>query len=432
MLKRAFVMLLGMSLLSGQAAVADASITYLHSFTGIPDGANPVAGLVSDKTGALYGVTSQGGAYGQGTVFKLTPPTTMGGPWSETILHSFNGGSPGFLAGLVLDQSGALYGTVGGGTDGFGIVYKLAPPATPSGGWAFSVLYNFLGQDGAGPQGNLIFDDAGALYGTTYSGGVNNLGVVYELAPLHGMSAVWTETVLHSFAGEPTDGSSPAAGLVFDKKNRVLYGTTSAGGVSPPAPSAPVGTVFMLSPSGSKRWTETILHTFLGIDGSYEGKDPDAPLVLDSSGALYGEAAITNVHETPGTVFRVAPPAKWTSDWTATDIGVPQPFGEAPAGPFGGLVFDQSGSLYGVTPGFGTSGCPGCPESIVGGGIFKLTPAEGGSWIGQELYAFPITAGTTDGGSPSGPLIIDNAGAFYGMTFGGGTNGFGTVFKLTQ
>ncbi len=161
----------------------------LHSFAGGGDGAFPYAGLISDASGALYGTTAYGsGAPGYGTVFKLTPSATPGGAWTESVLHSFAGGGDGAypFAGLISDASGALYGTTlyGSGAPGYGYgtVFKLTPPATAGGAWTESVLHSFAGGgDGAYPYAGLISDASGALYGTASQGGGAGWGTVFEL-----------------------------------------------------------------------------------------------------------------------------------------------------------------------------------------------------------------------------------------------------------
>jgi uncharacterized repeat protein (TIGR03803 family) len=218
----------------------------LHSFgSGPDDGSTPVAGLIFDAAGNLYSTTSGGGTYGPGTVFELTPAGT------ETVLYSFgafgDGVSP--YAGLIFDAAGNLYGTTYGGGAyqcslgaGCGTVFELSPNGT--GGWTETVLHSFgNGTDGAIPSAGLIFDAAGNLYGTTAYGGdyggYNGDGTVFELSP--NGSGGWTETVLHNFHYNGTDGVSPYAGLIFDAAGN-LYGTTREGGTSS------YGTVFEITP----------------------------------------------------------------------------------------------------------------------------------------------------------------------------------------
>jgi uncharacterized repeat protein (TIGR03803 family) len=307
--------------------------TVLHSFTGGSDGAYPVASLVADATvGNLYGTTEQGGAYGFGVVFKLTPGGT------ETVLYSFTGGSDGAypVASLIRDKAGNLYGTTEeGGASGDGVVFKVTPGGTES------VLHSFGGSDGAFPVASVIMDGSGNLYGTTAEGGAGNLGVVFKLAPGD------SESVLHSFAGG-SDGASPVAGVIMDKAQN-LYGTTRDGG------SGNAGTVFRLTRTNK----ETILHAFAGgSDGAY-------PLsaVTEASGTLYGTTSMGGGSDA-GVVFKT--PAKGGGDTVlhaftgGSDGGLPE----------GGVV-DVSGNLFGTTFSGGNIGCfdgDGC------GVVFEITP----------------------------------------------------------
>ena len=272
--------------LAESGASAAPTETVLHSFTGgVGDGILPFAGLIADSKGNLYGTTSNGGASDGGVVFKLSP----GG--IETVLYSFCGkpgcsDGAGPRAGLIADSSGNLYGTTnqGGGSEcngpGCGVVFKLAPNGTET------VLYSFCSllscSDGALPLGGLIADRAGNLYGTTYEGGGSGCiyglglcGVVFKLSPPIPPATKWTETVLHSFTG--SDGAGPSAGLIADSK-RNLYGTTSTGG----GPDR--GVVFKLAPNG----TETVLYSFCSLPSCSDGALPEAGLIADSSGNLYG------------------------------------------------------------------------------------------------------------------------------------------------
>ncbi|MGA7459437.1 MAG: choice-of-anchor tandem repeat GloVer-containing protein [Candidatus Korobacteraceae bacterium] len=217
----------------------------LHNFT-YYDGQQPWAGLIFDAAGNLYGTTYYGGLYlacpggasDCGTVFELMPG---GGRWGETILHNFGTGGDGFspTAGLILDAAGNLYGTTnGGGTYNQygGTVFELTPGV---GGWTETLLHSFgNGTDGEAPDGALVFDTAGNLYGTTGGGGTYGGGTVFELTPTVGGG--WTEQVLHNF-GNGVDGANPYTGLIFDAAGN-LYGTTQSGG------NHGAGTVFELTP----------------------------------------------------------------------------------------------------------------------------------------------------------------------------------------
>ena len=271
------------------------SETVLYSFTGGNDGFGPGGGVILDKAGNLYGTTPDGGAHSLGTVYQLTP--THGGQWTEKVIHSFTGGKDGAVGSLgllLLDGSGALYGIAElGGAHSAGTVFKLSPAA--GGKWKFATLYAFKGQPNAGfPYGGLIADGSGNLYGTTYYGGKNGVGSVFEL--VLGSNGRYRESLLYSFKAT-NDGNSPTSTLVFDASGD-LYGTASAGG----DPGCGCGAVFKLSPGGG-RWKESIVHRFKSSpDGAY----PSYGLVLDGSGALYGTTAAGGT-QNQGVVFKLTP-----------------------------------------------------------------------------------------------------------------------------
>jgi uncharacterized repeat protein (TIGR03803 family) len=273
------------------------SETTLHNFdfNGLgKDGQTPLGRLVFDASGNLYGTTQEGGVYGLGTVFELMPKS---GGWAETILHNFGNGKDGGsqpVYGLIFDTAGNLYGTAAGGANGEGMVFELTPK---SGGWAETVLHSFNndGADATDPEGSLVFDAAGNLYGTTFSGGSVGGGTVFQLTPVGG--GIWTETILHNF-GNGGDGANPgAAGLIFDASGN-LYGTTLEGG------TYDYGTVFELLPAGAGLWIETILHSF--NRNVRDGIRPVAGLIFETSGNLYGITQGGGVYGN-GTVFEVTP-----------------------------------------------------------------------------------------------------------------------------
>src|ERR1700730_2921679 len=255
---RAMITTLAALTLSSGALAAPVE-TVLYSLTSGSDGANALAGLISDNQGALYDTTEIGGTGNVGTVLKLTPPANGQTAWTETVLYSFKGGSDGAtpIAGLIADNSGALYGTTaGGGSGNNGTVFKLTPPAKGQTAWTENVLHSFKGgSGGATPIAGLIADNSGALYGTTAGGGSGNNGTVFKLTPPTKGQTAWTETVLHSFKGG-SGGATPIAGLIADNSG-ALYGTTAGGG------SGNNGTVFKLTPptKGQTAWTETVLHS---------------------------------------------------------------------------------------------------------------------------------------------------------------------------
>ena len=163
------------------------SFKTLYSFTGGPDGGDPLAGVAIGANGALYGATSSGGTSNQGTVFQLRPPASPGGAWTETVLHDFTGsdGANPQAAGVVIGKAGPLYGTtVQGGASNAGTVFFFTPPATPGGAWTETVLHSFKGgDDGANPVAGLVIGKNGVLYGTTSSGGTSGGGTVFALEP---------------------------------------------------------------------------------------------------------------------------------------------------------------------------------------------------------------------------------------------------------
>jgi uncharacterized repeat protein (TIGR03803 family) len=311
--------------------------TVLHNFNG-PDGANPLSNLILDAKGDLYGTTRFGGitkgCSGCGVVFKLSGR-------KETVLHRFcsvgtyctDGAFP--QAGLVMDASGALYGTAtAGGSVGNGVVFKMV-------GKEETVLHSFTGGlDGANPSG-LLMDATGNLYGTdAYGGDINcECGVVFKLTGKQ-------LRVLHSFKGSP-DGAEPFAGLMMDSEGN-LYGTTKDGGIQ-----GNLGTVFKVSQAGK----ENVLYRFKREQNGYN----PSGLVRDGQGNLYGtneEGGLTGA----GVVFEITPDGKekilhnfCTGDGLCSDGASPYP---------SGLIMDAQGNLYGTAAAGGDYG---------NGTIFKIT-----------------------------------------------------------
>ena len=323
----------------------------LHRFNST-DGASPYAGLIMDGDGNLYGTTSTGGAYNNGTVFKLDTSNNL------TVLHSFNGtdGTSPYCS-LIMDGDGNLYGTTNqGGAYNAGTVFMLDT------GNNLTVLYSFKGgRDGRAPWGGLIMGGDGNLYGTTQSGGAYNYGTVFMLKTA---SKGKTYTVLHSFAGtfgrKGADGSNPLGSLIMDGSGN-LYGTTYGGG------TYSYGTVFMIN-SGSWRKTYTVLYSF----NSTEGNTPYAGLMMDGDGNLYGTTHTggTNSH---GTVFMFD---VYSNLHTLYNFSGSSPDGGYPNA---GLIMDGSGNLYGTTSKGGSSFCSGgC------GTVFKINPC---TLLGSSCYA---------------------------------------------
>jgi uncharacterized repeat protein (TIGR03803 family) len=364
--------------------------TVLHSFTGGADGGNPYAGVIRDSAGNLYGTTYQGGVSGAGVVYKLDAAG------QETVLYSFtgrfDGGNP--YAGVIRDSASNLYGTTySGGTAGFGVVYKLDASGHET------VLYNFTGGDNGGnPGAGVIRDSSGDLYGTAQGGGTTDAVVVYKL------DTAGHETVLYTFMGGSV-GPPVTAGVIRDSEGN-LYGTIPEGG------TAGLGAVYELDATGN----ETTLYNF---PSATDGGLPSSGVVRDAAGNLYGTASgISSIEGTGGwgIVYKVSPAGQET---------VLHSFSGGADGcnasvwfSIGGLILDSAGNLYGTTP-FGGL-VPG-PQGA--GVVYKVDPA------GQETVLYSFTGGV-DGGVPYGGVIRDSTGNLYGTTALGGAAGQGVVYKL--
>jgi uncharacterized repeat protein (TIGR03803 family) len=245
----------------------------LYEFTGGADGGQSVAALVFDGAGNLYGTTEIGGQYNAGVVFKLVP--NADGTWTESVLHSFAGGTDGYTcwAPITFDTAGNIFGaTPWGGSNGDGVIFELTP--NTDGSWTETVIHTFTGTDGADPSRALIFDAEGNLFGTGSSGGAYGNGVVFKLTS--SPDGTWTETVLHSFNGK--DGATPFTQLT-PGSGGILYGTTYSGG------KYGRGVVFSLTPQPEGTWVETVLHHFTGGN---DGGNPWVGLAIDPVGNLYG------------------------------------------------------------------------------------------------------------------------------------------------
>jgi uncharacterized repeat protein (TIGR03803 family) len=265
----------------------------LHTFTDVPDGRFPNAGLIFDQAGNLYGTTVDGGADGNGTVFKLTP--NLDGSWTETVTYNFTGGADGAdpYGSLIFNTAGDVYGTAVYGGDvncflpyGCGVVFKLDPTGKET------VLHTFTGRDGIGPSSALIFDATGNLYGTTGQGGAGGgWGTVFKLTP--NLDGSWTERVLHAFAKDPV--ASPDFHLVFDVAGN-LYGNAYIGQY--PA----MGAVFKLTLGTGGKWAYSLLHVFRGTPAL----NPVGGLVFDTAGNLYGTTQNCGTG-CAGVVFKITP-----------------------------------------------------------------------------------------------------------------------------
>jgi uncharacterized repeat protein (TIGR03803 family) len=393
----------------------------LHNFTGQGDGQEPFSGVSIDTAGNLYGTTYYYDfGRGPGLVYKLTQNNTG---WILTPLFQFTaqtqqGGQP--VARPILAPDRTLYSTtLNGGSQtceiyGCGTLYHVMPPATICHtalcNWKESIAYEFVNAPNQGVSpgyGDLLFDLAGDIYGTTASAG-NGAGSVYKLTR---SSGGWTESTLYVFAAG-SDGSEPESGVIADHAGN-FYGTTQYGGGGPCLDGNGCGTVYELSPSGSG-WTEKVLYSFQnGVDGAY----PVGGLALDHSGNLYG-TAMQGGANSGGTVFTLSPSGgNWTFSvlYSFTASGTQACLYDI--GPTGNLVMDNAGNLYGNT----------CTNGAFGyGAIFKLTNSNG-NWTYTSLHDF--TNGN-DGGWPFGSVTLDSNGNLFGTTIGGGTDQQGTVWKI--
>ncbi|MGA2902856.1 MAG: choice-of-anchor tandem repeat GloVer-containing protein [Candidatus Korobacteraceae bacterium] len=395
----ALVMVFALTLLTTHAIEAQ-TFSVLHNFSGEGDGANPYAGLTVTSSGVLYGTATYGGTYNNyGTVFKLSQVSSS---WVFSPLFEFAGNIDGANpeGGVVIGPNGALYGTAevrGAANDG--TVFELRPPATFCGSilcyWNEFVLYTFAGApaDGAGPQvENLVFDQAGNIYGTTEEGGTYGDGTVFELTP---SGQGYMESILHNF-GSGSDGLYPYSGVVLDTAGNV-YGTTYAGG------TGAAGTVYQLVPSNGG-WVENVLVNFGGTNGD----GPFSNLIIDASGNLYG-TTYGGGQNGGGVVFKLAPSEGGFA------YSVLYTFSEY-CDSWGGVAIDTAGDFFGVCS-FG-----GAHDD---GWIFELTNCSQGCTL-VDLHDFS----GSDGANPYGSPTLDAHGNLYGTTVYGGTNDGGVVWEI--
>ena len=377
-------------------------------------GYRPAAGMLVDRTGALFGSSFRGGALDLGDVFKLT---RHGKAYTENTLWNFGYGKDGTnpVAGLMEDASGALYGTTeGGGANPYGYGYGTVFKLTPSGStYTESVLWSFNGHDGEAPYAGLVSDHNGLLYGTTCCAGIHGGGTVFKLAP---SGSRYIETVLWFF-GNGQDGQNSYAGLLL--KDGALYGTAARGGsnICNWYSNVGCGIVFKLTPHG-KTYKEQILWNFGGTpDGSF----PEAGLIADATGSLYGTTDSGGTYAS-GTVFKLTRNGKKYTESVLWSFGN----GSDGRDPQGGLVAAASGALYGTTY---TGGAYG------NGSVFELLPS-GSGYTERLLWSF---LSGQDGALPQDGLVADKKGAFYGTTSFGGNSytysggcaqGCGTVFEV--
>jgi uncharacterized repeat protein (TIGR03803 family) len=405
----------------------------LYSFCSFPsctDGMFPNAVLVQDAAGNLYGTTPEGGPNNEGTVFRLAPPSQSGGTWTETVIDGFgasitDASQP--LAGLIEDSAGNLYGTtLGGGTNNDGTIYMLAPPSQGGGSWTETVLYSFgaSSTDGMVPYAGLVRDSAGNLYGTTAGGGTGSGGggTAFKLAPPSQAGGSWTETVLYNFcsATNCADGYLPIAGLIQDAAGN-LYGTTLYGGANPGADPYGYGggTVFKLTPPAQAggSWTETTLYNFCSAATCADGSSPQGGLIQDAAGNLYSTTVFGGANPNislsggygGGTVFKLTSPASSGGSWTETVLYNFCAATNCTDGfsPYDALIQDAAGNLYGTAYVGGTYG---------DGTAFKLiliqtptvtvTPSPSSITTSQALNVGITVGGVNGDPAPTGTVTL--------------------------
>jgi uncharacterized repeat protein (TIGR03803 family) len=392
----------------------------IYEFKNGNDGAHPIAGLVSDKAGNLYGTTLEGGhSCNCGTVFELS--FLQGKGWTKSTLYEFQGPSDGEnpASSLILDSTGNLFGTTSsGGSSNGGTVFQLAPPKQQGGSWTETVLYSFTNYTDGGFPSALIMDSLGNLYGENPGRPLQDNGYVFELTPPATRGGAWIFSDLYDFrGGMKKDGSSPIGGLRQDKAGN-LYGTTEFGGsVSDDCGiggAQGCGTVFMLKrptrQGGS--WTERVLHVFTNFS---DGAQPVGGVTFGrNNSSLYGTTT-GGGSQFLGTVFQLTPPVEKGNPWTEAVL-----FSTSNA-PNAVVVFDKLGNLYSTSSGGLVRGS---------GTVFELSPPaqQVGDWTYSSLYEFNEPWGDY---STSGVILNKSENALYGAHAGTpGRPDNGIVYKI--
>ncbi len=317
------------------------ALTNYYDFTGGTDGSAPIAGVILDSHGNIYGTTTQGGLYGQGALFELTPG--VGGSWIFKVLYNL---SDQVIGRLGIDNRGDLYGATLNGT-----IFALIPGLS---GWTYKVIAQLLPLPNGVSAGLLVGKD-GVLYGTSYSGGIgtcfgqnSGCGFVFQVTRKAG---VWRASTIYDFKGAPSDGAGPNGELLSDSQGN-LYSTTQAGGSG--ACSGGCGTLFRLVRSNGV-WKEQILHNFAG--GTSDGMSPSSEPIFDGAHELIGTAENGGTANC-GVIYKWSPsPPNWTiiSNFLYSDG----------CGPYAPMTFDAYGFLYGTTSAGGV---------FNGGTVFTMSP----------------------------------------------------------
>ena len=400
------------SALSG--SVGATSYEVLYNFAQGQDGTSPWGGVTFDETNNLFGVTAAGGDFSGGTVFQLSYSRQIG--WTKGTLHSFNykvdGENPD--GKLILDRDGNLFGTTPSGGPQNGTVFELSPNGN---GWDFSLLYDY------GVHGGVVLDAAGNVY-APLGFGLHNGGAIGKLSPTQ---SGWDYSAIYSFCSHRPDcanGIEPQAPLAWDAGGN-LYGNTLYGGIFPyPSPcfsDEGCGLVFQLRPRPDGTWAYHILHWFGGF--GTDGALVNGGLVVDPNGNVYGTTLLGGPNFFNGTVYELSPkgPGQWGQSVGYVENQI-YTFPDCSMGcePFGALARDSAGNLYGAAGG----GNPLCGGDC--GVIFRLSPRPDGTWKYTVLHKF----NNSDGAGPNG-VTVGSDGNLYGTTTAGGQYNGGVVFEIT-
>jgi uncharacterized repeat protein (TIGR03803 family) len=359
----------------------------LHVFDAAP-AENPMTMLIEDQQHNLYGTTFYDSSYSAGSVYELSPGS--GGEWEYRVLHVFKKAEGCYPDGkLLMDAAGTLYGTTyDGGAHNCGTVYRLKRAS--DGSWMENTLHDFNQRDGCLSQGGLAMDKQGNLYGGTLKGGSHQSGVAFKVA--HTSNDQWRYHLLHEF---DQSEANPDTGFIFDAAGN-LYGGDQTG-------------IFVLSQKNG-RWAERTAYAF---QKETDGYAPSGDLFFDSQGNLYGTNGLGG-QDNRGTVFELSPDSR--GGWTSTVL---HSFSRGHDGhyPLGGVIVGPDGDVYGTTSTGGQHGA---------GTVFRLAPGADG-WTETLLHSF---AGRRDGGGPMAGVLLGHSGKLYGTAYSGGAHGVGVVFEL--
>ena len=415
----------------GSQGAAASGYKVIYSFCsqdGCADGDFPHAALIRDPSGTLYGTTESGGAGNGGTIFALVPDGT---DWQYQVLYSFcsqpfcvDGYKP--LAGLIEDGEGNLYGTASDGGSGrkhFGAVFKLTHNAART-AWTYSEIYGFCTKhkktcpDGVGPNSALTYrgaasgapyDGVSPLYGTTLLAGLFGGGVVYQLTP--GSGGTWTQSVVYAFCSQSAciGNYAPAGGLIVDGGGNLFLNTSRE-------PFGGDGAIVELTQKHGT-WKATQLHAFCSEIPCDDGGIPLGQLLLDAAGNVIGTTQIGGKNN-EGTLFELSPTKRKWKERVLYSFCSEQNCADG-ASPIGGVTMDGAGNLLGTTEVSGSG-------LRSGGTVFRY-----GAGTLDVLYSLCQQDSCADGNFPVSAPIVDPAGNIFGTTVTGGAAGHGVIYEIT-